>query len=468
MSISPLKENVLPLPPKSVFKLLGPSFILIGLGLGTGELILWPYLVANWGLGIIWGALLGITMQFFLNMEIERYALANGESVFVGFARLYKKIPYWFIFSTVFAWSWPGFSAVAAEVLKPFGLTNSTMVAVIMLVIVGLILTFGPVLYKTVESFQKILIFVGVPVILFIVVYVANLDDVIALFKGMVGVGEGYKFFPKGLPFMSFLAAFAYSGAGGNLNLAQSFYIKEKGYGMGKYAGRITSLITGKGENVEIEGSTFKPDSAQVKIFNKWWKMVNIEHALVFWGLGIVTIFLLALLSFSTVYDKSGNVEGINFIFNQAQVITTSIGPIFGALLLIITSLMLFSTQLAVIDAAGRIVSENIVLLVPSLKKSPKIMPKIYYASIWILLLFGIIVLLAGNSEPRFLIVLGAILNAFCMFVFSGILIKLNTKLLPKEIHPSLFRKIVVDVTFVFFGVFSFWVIYNALIKFLF
>lgn len=75
-------------PPLTLGALLGPSFILLGLGLGSGELILWPYLVAHFGLGIIWGAVLGIAFQFFLNMEVERYALITGESVFV-FRRIY-------------------------------------------------------------------------------------------------------------------------------------------------------------------------------------------------------------------------------------------------------------------------------------------------------------------------------------------------------------------------------------------
>lgn len=455
----------MPKPPKSIFKLMGPSFILIGLGLGTGELILWPYLVANWGLGIIWGAVLGISMQFFLNMEIERYALANGESVFVGFARLYKKLPIWFILSTMIAFSWPGFSAAAATVLKPFGLDNTAWVAVFMLLLSGAILTLGPVLYKTVEGFQKILVLFGVPLILFIVLYVINLDSVEILIKGIVGVGDGYLFAPKNLPFMSFLAAFAYSGAGGNLNLAQSFYIKEKGYGMGKYAGRITSLITGKHEEVSIEGTAFEPTSDQVKTFNKWWKMVNMEHFIIFWGLGLLTILLLALLSYITVFGNSNNTEGINFLYNQAQVITMQIGPVFGALLLIITSLMLFSTQLSVIDASGRIFTENIVLLLPNIRSKWHLIPKIYYSAIWTLIAFGIFVLLKGTSEPQFLIILGAVLNAFCMFVFSGLLIKLNTKLLPKEIHPSLIRKIIVYTTFAFFGVFSFLVVYNQFLS---
>ncbi len=465
MQLKSLQKKTLPTPPKSVRSLIGPSFILIGLGLGTGELILWPYLVANWGLGIIWGAALGITLQFFLNMEIERYALANGESVFVGFARLFKWLPYWFVLSTLLAWSWPGFSGAAAQVLSPIlGMEDTRYIAILMLLIVGLTLTFGPVLYKTVESFQKILILVGIPIIVIIVVLVAELSDYAKLMEGLAGIGEGYYFIPKGLPLMAFLAAFAYSGAGGNLNLAQSFYIKEKGYGMGKYSGKITSLVTGKSEKVDIEGTTFEPNKKELAKFNKWWKMINIEHLLIFWGLGLLTILLLAVLSYATTYGHAGNAEGLNFVFTQAKVVSSEIGKFWGAALLVITSLMLFSTQLAVIDASGRIVSENIALIKRKKVKGSDI-PKFYYATIWVLIVFGVLVFLVDLAQPAALIITGAVLNAFCMFVFSGLLVKLNTKLLPKQIHPSLVRKLIIYATFVFFGVFSALVFFDKVIK---
>jgi len=106
--IAPLGIADLPKPPP-LKKLIGPSFILLGLGLGSGELILWPYLASNYGFGIIWGAVLGITLQFFINMEIERYTLVTGESIFVGLSRKFKKIaPMWFLISTFLPWIWPG------------------------------------------------------------------------------------------------------------------------------------------------------------------------------------------------------------------------------------------------------------------------------------------------------------------------------------------------------------------------
>src|SRR3989338_2456838 len=116
MSIQPLKTDILP-PAPTVKKLIGPSFIILALGLGSCEVILWPYLSANYGLGIIWGALLGLTFQFFMNMEIERYALAHGESIFVGLARKFRLVSFWFLLSTFIPWMWPGIIASSAKFL---------------------------------------------------------------------------------------------------------------------------------------------------------------------------------------------------------------------------------------------------------------------------------------------------------------------------------------------------------------
>ncbi len=67
-----MKETKLFPEPVSLKKLIGPSFVILALGLGSGEVILWPYLTANYGLGIAWGAILGITFQYFMNMEIKK------------------------------------------------------------------------------------------------------------------------------------------------------------------------------------------------------------------------------------------------------------------------------------------------------------------------------------------------------------------------------------------------------------
>ena len=446
--------NILPKAPK--FRaLIGPSFILLGLGLGSGELILWPYLASSYGMGIIWAAILGVTLQFFMNMEIERYTLVRGESIFVGFARLSKFLPVWFIFSTLVPWMWPGIITSSAVMLGGlFGIADTSLLAIILLLFVGTILTLGPVLYKTQETFQKVILLFGTPFILILTFFIAKGTDWQSLALGIVGKGDGFWFLPAGISIASFLAAIAYSGAGGNLNLAQSFYIKEKGFGMGKYAGRITSLLTGKAEEMEITGTRFIIEPLQLKRFKQWWRLINIEHGIIFWFMGILTIVSLAFLAFSSVFGQGG-ASDITFLFKEAIVLGERTFPIVGKLFLIIAGIMLFSTQLGVMDTTSRILTENLTLT------SEKFFPvqtirRNFYIFLWLQIFLSIAVISAGFTQPLTLIILAAILNAGAMFVHIGLTLWLNITRLEKELRPSIFRISVMVFAFLFFGYFAF------------
>lgn len=458
MSLKPHHKKIFPraLP---LGKLLGPSFILLGLGLGSGEIILWPSLTSNYGMGIIWGALVGITLQFFMNMEIERYALARGESVFVGFARKNKWIPYWFLLSTFIPWIWPGIAAASAKFIgNVLGMTDITYISISFLIMMGLILSFGPVLYKTVESFQKVIIAIGVPSIFILSLLFAKGVDWSATINGIFGIGKDYWLLPEGMPMASFLAALAYAGAGGNLNLAQSFYAKDKGYGMGKYAGRITSLFTGNHEDVSITGFTFDQTKENIKQFNLWWKNINIEHFLVFWLTGSITIVLLGLLAYSTTFGTTYDTSGVEFVLAEAAAIGKAFFPALGTFFLLVTGLTLFGTQLTIYDATSRILSENLVLAQYQNIKEKDI-PHIYYIFLWLQIAAGILVFLFGLTEPLQLLIIAAVLNAFAMFVHTGLTFWLNMTSLEEKLKPSSMRMLAMAIAFIFYGGFSLYVL---------
>ncbi|MBI3282767.1 Nramp family divalent metal transporter [Candidatus Curtissbacteria bacterium] len=453
--LKPYKTATLPEPPASFLKILGPSFIILGLGLGSGEIILWPYLVSNFGLGIIWGAVLGITFQFFINMEIARYALVRGESIFVGMARMAKFLPLWFIFSTFIGFGWPGIIASSAKIFSQiFAIDAYEYLAIAFLILIGAILTLGPILYKTVERFQKTVILIGVPSLFIMTVAVAAKSDYSALAKGIVGIGEGYFLLPAGISLLTFLGAFAFSGAGGNLNLSQSFYIKEKGYGMGKYAHKIQSLLTGKVEEVELAGTTFTPDAHSIANFKSWWKVTNIEHFIVFLVTGIISILLLALLAYATTFGAPGNAPSIDFITSEAGAIGSHLFPTAATIFLILTGTMLFATQFAVMDSTSRIISENFILTRPH-KFSTRAIPKAYYMTLWAQIIFGISVFLSGFRDPRTLVTLAAVINALAMTIHIGLTYLLNVKNLPEVLAPSTIRRVIIIGVFIFFGVFS-------------
>lgn len=463
----------LPQPP-SLAKTIGPSFILLGLALGSGELILWPFLAANWGLGLLWGGLLGITFQYFLNTETMRYSLAWGESVFMGFRRMSILIPLWYIISTFIPWSLPGFSSASAEILNTvFPWMPISWLAIGLLLATGIIISMGKTLVKTMEVFQKSIIFIGLPFILALAVLLTNSHDWIEYLWGLIGRGvepttvdafgniiahgvtsgdEVWWFFPKGVALASFLGAFAYSGAGGNLNLAQSYYIKEKEFGMGKYAGKITSLFAGHSKATSLEGKTFADTKQNQKLWNKWWRLVNLEHFLVFWVLGFVMISVLSVLAKATTYGMEVH-EGLSFMYTQAETISLRTAPVFGTLFLLVAALMLFSTQVGVLESSSRIISENILLLFYSKGRKFNI-SKWFYLALWGQIGLGIVIYLAGFQEPRLLLTLGAILNAVGMLSSFVFIFFLNRARLKKRYQPGLIRKLGLGLAVLFFSFF--------------
>ena len=463
--LAPLGKKDLP-EPLPLKKLIGPSFILLGLGLGSGELILWPYLSSNFGMGIIWAAVLGITFQFFLNMEIARYTLATGESIFVGLTRKFGKIaPYWFIFSTLLPWIWPGIIASSATLFAAsLGIKYKGYMGIVLLVLIGLILSMGSIVYKTQEKFQKAIILIGIPFVFILAFIFAKPTDWSALFRGLVGKGDGYFLLPAGIPLATLLGAFAYAGAGGNLNLSQSYYVKEKGYGMGKFAGKITNVLKGKKGDATLEGFYFEETTENLTKFKLWWKRINIEHLIIFWATGAVTMLILSLLAFSTVFGLPGIETGITFVISEAQTIGVLGFPILGILFLITAGVMLFGTQFSVFGSTARIMSENLVLSSPK-KFKIESLSKYFYIFLWLQIAAGVLIFSIGFTEPLTLVVTGAVLNAITMFFYTGMVLWLNLTLLNKKIRPNLLRTLVVFSAFLFYGAFSTFTIYSRFIK---
>lgn len=447
-----MKKTVLPKPP-SLSKTLGPSFILLGLALGSGELILWPYLAANYGLGLLWGGLLGIFFQFVLNTEVMRYSLSWGESVFMGFRKISRYLPAWFVISTFIPWALPGFSSATAQILANLlNVESVTVIAIAFLIFVGIILSVGKTLYSTMEYLQKSVILIGLPFIFFLTLILTSSSDWMNYMSGLIGKGNGWWFFPQGVSVAAFLGAFAYSGAGGNLNLAQSYYVKEKGLGMGKYTEKITSLFSEGRKEFVLEGCRFADTPQNKKTWNSLWKTVNAEHAIVFFGLGFITISILAVLAYALVYGQEVK-EGISFLYTQAEMIRVYTYPVFGTAFLLVAALMLFSTQIGVLESSSRIISENILLMFYKPGKKFNL-SMAFYAALWGQIVLGILILLAGFKEPRFLLTLAAVLNAASMMVAFPLVYVLNRRFLKKEYQPALWRVLVMFSAFVFFVIF--------------
>jgi hypothetical protein len=220
---------------------------------------------------------------------------------------------------------------------------------------------------------------------------------------------------------------------------------------MGVYSSKISGLFR-KGHidsSVSLEGQRFAPTAENINRYKSWWKSINLEHGLVFGLLGFVAMALLMILSYSTTYGAADNQEGIAFIKNQSQHIALVLSLPFGTLFLVLIGLLLSQTQLGILDSTSRIMAENAALKKIENTHRPKVhLSKIYFIFLWAQITFGVILFLLDFKEPKQLIVLGAVINAWAMIVHIALVYYLNHKELAPEFRPAIWRKIVLILIF--------------------
>ncbi|MBO0848235.1 MAG: Nramp family divalent metal transporter [Pseudonocardia sp.] len=444
--------------PQSLGKVLGPSMIMAALAIGSGEFLLWPYITTQVGLAMLWAALVGVSLQFFINMEVERWTLATGETAIAGFARMWKPWGAIMAIAAFISIVWPGWATSGATVLGfIFGLSTSgaTWVAIGVMVAIGITLTVAPVVYSVVEKIESVKV---VAVFIFLVIVLAVGISARAwgdVGNVVTGFGTGLGVIPGGLDTALVLGAIAFAGAGGVGNLAQSNWIRDKGFGMGAHIPHIVSPVTGEDVAVAATGSMVRQDQANLRRFWGWWRVGNIEQAVTFWVVTILSIFVFSMLAYSTVFERRlpGD-SGLTFIKAMSTAVSQTVGGWFGTTFLVIGGLGLLLTALANVDYVGRVIAD--VLKTLHLAESTRwTESRLYFSFVWGMVAIGIVILLAGFSQPLVLLVVSSALSGVITFVYSVLLIQLNRKALPATIKVRGFRLGVMIVAVLFYGYFS-------------
>ena len=447
----PLKD--LPEAPP-LRRVLGPGIILVATALGSGEYVIWPFVTANLGLAVLWAAVVAVAIQFFINMEVERYTLATGETAITGFTRLWR--PWWFLFvvMAIVPNMWPGFATGAATCLSfVIGGLDVKLVAILGLLAVGVTLTASPVVYQTVEKFQTAII-VGVVVWLVIAIVAGTTaddwGDFVSGFSsfGSIPFGED-----EAVTAAVIAGAIAFAGSGGCGNLAVSNWVRDKGMGMGHHIPHIVSPLTGEKEAVPSTGTTFAPTDENLARWKRWWKVANTEQAVTFWLIGTAGIVVLSVLAYATLFGQETG-EDFDFIEKEGQVLKDVVAPWFGTLFWMAGFFKLLSTTLGNFDYVSRITADAVKInAVPESGRWSE--SRIYAATVWTLVALGILILLTFSEQPLLLLVISSALSAIVMFIYSILLIVLNRRALPAMIRISGYRLAILAFAVVWFGYFS-------------
>lgn len=461
----PLEKKELPNPPHWK-EALGVGIVVVGLAIGTGELIMWPHLVTKYGLGILWLALVGIVFQYFLNYEIARSSVATGEGFFTRSSRLFSWFgPIWLIFALLL-YIWPGWaSSIGTILVELFGFGNHYIWSLVTLGLV-LVLTFsGKIAYLTLEKTLKIIVPTFFIMLLVISFFNLTWSDVKEALLGVVNLG----YIPKDINIYTLFGAIVFTGAGGMLNLCVSLWYRDKQIGMGKYVGRITNPITGKKEAVATTGYTFDTnDSEMMRRWRGWMHFVKVDQGIIFLTLGFLTLFLLSLNAYAVLSPLGIVPDGMEVAVAQANIFGEKLGPIGFKLFLTMAFLMLFSVMWTVLDALTRIVSD-IIYTNSRVGPHQKIfgwlknvsIGKLYYITIVVVVIIG--AMLIPFKQPLTLLVISGVLGGMSMAIYTPLLMYVNNTQLPKALRPNILTNIILTVISIFFIYFTILVITNYL-----
>lgn len=451
----------LPQKPRGFWKLAGPGAVLVGLSIGAGELIVWPRNTAQFGAGMTWAALLGIFLQFWINCEIGRYTLATGESMYAGFSRVSRQFAWLFILLNILGWILPGWARACGGALKvllvgPTGWGEPWVWTALTFAGVAFVL-FGPKrVYASVEKTTKLLVVV-VTVGLVVVAYaVGNLDTWAELGHGMINLPFKHPDMPTYILFSSIV----FAGAGGTANLFFSFYIRDKGWGMGALMPKVVNPL-----RVQEEAHGMAPGYAfeiiaspgNLTRWRTWFRHLAVDQILFFWLLNTFTI-LLFIFGALAVLHPQGIVPSQEMLVWEEAEILGSVGGAAGKLLFLVVGIAcLFSTQLTLIDGVARTGADILQTNYAWARKKPLSWWYGVIAMTWILL--GTVLTYVYESLPPILFLMGsAFFGGIAMAVYTPLTLLVNRRLLPPALRPGRAKTVLlaaISVFYVAFAVFS-------------
>jgi len=253
------------------------------------------------------------------------------------------------------------------------------------------------------------------------------------------------------LGFAVLLGALAFAGGGGGQNLVQANWIRDKGYGMGAYVPRLVSPVTGEPEAAPSTGFVFAPTRENLRRWRGWWRFANIEQLTTFVLITFVTIVFTSLLAYSTVFGRGDVANDIGFIRTEGEVLGERVGAWFQYLFWAVGAFSLFAAAMGIVDYTSRLAAD----VVKTSYRRTADESKLYAGLVWGLVAIGVAVLFSGFAQPIVLLVISAVVGGFMMFLYSGLLILINRRSLPRAIRVRGVRLPALVWSIVLFGTLS-------------
>lgn len=436
---------------------LGPGIIWMALAQGSGELIWWPYIIAKYGLTFLCLLIPACLLQYPISVEIGRYTMLTGESIFRGFIRLNRSfgIFLWLLMTLSFLWfgafASAGGTALAALSNFPEGWSQRgqtlfwgyATIAVFLLAIV-----FSKVIYQLIENFMKVVALVTVVGLLWACAQPQVLQALPGFLQGLAGpVG------PMPRPWdpedaTKLLTAITFAGLGGFWILFYSYWLRDKGSGMAGHMGRITGPLAGHPEVVSADGALPQADEGNRSRWLIWKRFLKTDVLVGIVG-NLFTTLLMCLLAWALLFPNGLIPQEYEIAVVQSRFFEVGWGDFGRILFLIVAAAFLADTWLVTADAVSRTQADIVQTLFP--KAGRYSMRQWYFG--FLIVLTVITGFTMAMDAPGTLILISAVIGFAGTVIFPVALYLLNYRLLGRSLpawaRPSRLSAVLLGISFI-------------------
>jgi len=444
----PTPEEVFRLPKLTwgniLTKVLGPAFIPLGGAIGSGEWLMGPAVAAAYGLGLFWLVWVSMVLQTAYNCWWARMVAITGEHIYVLLSRIPPK-NFWStlaLICTSLRRFWPGWAAATATGILAMvlgrlpGAAEAELVrwtGVAVLLLCAFLVTIGGKIEATMEIAQKVMVFIILGGLIFIVAPLTITPQTLAeTAKGIVSVG----YVPKGIDILLFAGWFAYIGDSNADNPGSSSYWRDKGYGVGSKVGFIPAVIGGKKIAFSPMGAIFKLTPENLRTWKVWERLIYLDMWLIFFIGGVLGMYLPSMIVASLV-PIGTTLPAWGIAAHVSNEFAAKVGPWGYYFIAFIGVVVLFSSALATLETLIRMATEISWTSIERFYKWAKgDIRKIYYPLLAIYLIFGCSAM--WLAAPLTLLLISANVVHFFGIWLIPALTYVERKIIPKELRAPI------------------------------
>ncbi|MEU4326924.1 Nramp family divalent metal transporter [Nonomuraea dietziae] len=446
--------------PKELFKYaVGPSLIALGISVGSGEWLLGPQAVGQYGfVGVGWVITVSALLQTFYNVECSRYVLATGEVPVVGWGRVPPGFKFWVplsVFVVIFAFIAGGWAASAGQglyalvhgVAPPKGAEEPRLWAIALLVLVFVITALARRISRVLELANWVMVSAILITLLVIDLFVVPFEQWWEAIRGFVTPAAP----PAGITATQLGGLAGFTALASGLNWYVMGHYRDKGYGMGYRAGFISGMRGGRSELL-ASGVTFPDDAKNTALWKRWYRLLLVDMWGVFFVGAILGMLLPTMLMARAVEMTGQRPTTANVPTFVATALNEEYGRPMFILVLVIGVLILFSTQLGIFEAMVRVTTDAAHATSPRLRRLVEGDPRRFYYPfmLGLLVVIGIVLHLAVPVE---LVQWSANMSNLGALIYPFLLMYLNSRL-PKAARPRWWHYVILVLNFLFFGFF--------------